>query len=73
MKEEKSFERKDLIIEELNEEIKLMQNNISVLKSKNSVLEFDNKELKERYYSIIYSRSYKIMKKIKNLFRRKRN
>ena len=78
------MDNKDILLRTLEKEKKLLKENLAKIKNKesgdkkkveniqneNNALKQTNKELREQLDSILYSRSYKILQKVKRIIKR---
>ncbi len=78
------MDNKDILLRTLEKEKELLKENLAKIKNKesgdkkkveniqneNNALKQTNKELREQLDSILYSRSYKILQKVKRIIKR---
>lgn len=78
------MDNKDILLRTLEKEKELLKENLAKIKNKesgdkkkvediqkeNATLKQTNKELREQLDSILYSRSYKILQKVKKIIKR---
>lgn len=78
------MDNKDILLRTLEKEKELLKENLAKIKNKesgdkkkveniqneNNALKQTNKELREQLDSILYSRSYKILQKVKKIIKR---
>ena len=78
------MDNKDILLRTLEKEKELLRENLAKIKNKesgdkkkveniqneNNALKQTNKELREQLDSILYSRSYKILQKVKKIIKR---